>query len=78
MLFLHELVWKILFRLFRIIIFILFVVCAVYKMEASLEPYSLFSVLAFTYVGAMVASNSSLSWVSYPTQVSPMLGCWVC
>ena len=50
--------------------FVCSIVCAVKKMEVSLQPHFLFSALAFTYVGAMVASNSSLSWVSYPTQVS--------
>lgn len=34
-----------------------------------MQPYPLFSSLAFTYVGAMVASNSALSFISYPTQV---------
>ena len=45
-------------------------VCIIRKWEASLQPYNLFSTLAFTYVGAMVASNSALSYISYPTQVS--------
>ena len=44
-------------------------VCALRETEVSLQPHSLFSCLAFTYVGAMVASNSALSYVSYPTQV---------
>ena len=35
----------------------------------SLQPYRLFGVLSFVYVGAMVSSNSSLAWISYPTQV---------
>lgn len=48
-------------------------VCSVRRLEASLQPHFLFSCLAFTYVGAMVASNSSLTWVSYPTQVSVII-----
>ena len=44
-------------------------VCRVQKFEVSLAPHNLFSFLAFTYVGAMVASNSALSYISYPTQV---------
>ncbi len=44
-------------------------VSVVRGIEVSLTPYRLFSMLAFTYVGAMVASNSSLSFIPYPTQV---------
>ena len=35
----------------------------------SLQPHFLFSFLGFTYVGAMVASNTALSFITYPTQV---------
>lgn len=45
------------------------VVCSVRKLEVSLSPYNLFTMLSFTYVAAMVSSNSSLNWISYPTQV---------
>ena len=44
-------------------------VSVIRKADVSLTPYRLFSVLAFTYVGAMVASNSALSYIAYPTQV---------
>ena len=38
--------------------------------SVSLKPFRPFSALAFTYVGAMVSSNTALSYISYPTQVS--------
>ena len=36
----------------------------------SLKPYRLYPILAVSYVGAMVASNSALAYITYPTQVS--------
>ena len=36
----------------------------------SLAPYGLYGTLSLSYVGAMVASNSSLAFISYPTQVN--------
>ena len=44
----------------------------------SLSPYRLFPVLSFTYVGAMVASNSALAFITYPTQVGGLLHGVVC
>ena len=37
--------------------------------EVSMEPWNLFAAVSFSYVGAMVASNSSLAFINYPTQV---------
>ena len=37
--------------------------------EVSMEPLGLFAAVSFSYVGAMVASNSSLAFINYPTQV---------
>ena len=44
-------------------------VCKFRNLEVSLQPYRLFGILSFVYVGAMVSSNSSLAWITYPTQV---------
>jgi len=44
-------------------------VCKFRGLEVSLSPYQLFALLSFVYVGAMVASNSSLAYISYPSQV---------
>ncbi|XP_065919935.1 solute carrier family 35 member B1-like [Dysidea avara] len=43
--------------------------CAKYGVPAELDPMGLMSVCSFTYVGAMLTSNSSLAYVSYPAQV---------
>ena len=32
-------------------------------------PHTLYALMAFSYLGAMLASNHSLQYVSYPTQV---------
>lgn len=37
--------------------------------QLSLKPYGVYALLSFSYVGAMVASNTSLAFISYPTQV---------
>ena len=37
--------------------------------EVSLKPYRLYPILAVSYVGAMVASNTALAYITYPTQV---------
>jgi UDP-galactose transporter B1 len=37
--------------------------------DVSLKPYSLFGLVSLSYVGAMVASNGALAYISYPTQV---------
>lgn len=39
------------------------------NISVSLKPYRLYPILAVTYVGAMVASNSALAYITYPTQV---------
>jgi UDP-galactose transporter B1 len=39
------------------------------RIPVSLQPYRLYPVLAVSYVGAMVASNSALAYIAYPTQV---------
>ena len=39
------------------------------NIPVSLKPYQLYPILAVSYVGAMVASNSSLAYITYPTQV---------
>ena len=49
-------------------------VCQIRKIPVSLKPFRLFGVLSFTYVGAMVSSNTALSYISYPTQVSWGIG----
>ena len=36
--------------------------------------YGLYSLCAASYLGAMLASNKALQWVSYPTQVSATFG----
>ena len=55
-------------------------VCKFRGLEVSLSPYQLFALLSFVYVGAMVASNSSLAYISYPSQVCVCVGVcvWVC
>ena len=40
------------------------------RTPVSLKPFRPFAALAFTYVGAMVSSNTALSYISYPTQVN--------
>ncbi len=47
--------------------------CYVTRCEVSLAPYNYFPVLSFTYVGAMVTSNASLAYITYPTQVGVAL-----
>ncbi|XP_072020094.1 solute carrier family 35 member B1-like [Amphiura filiformis] len=39
------------------------------KTEPDKTPTRMYAICAVTYLGAMVASNSSLKWVSYPMQV---------
>lgn len=65
------------FRYFMFLVGIQCVINAVFAKSASiiqrspvsLKPFRPFSALAFTYVGAMVSSNTALSYISYPTQV---------
>jgi len=47
-------------------------VTAIYSSGAEQDhsPQSLYAVMSFSYVGAMLASNHALQFVSYPTQVS--------
>ena len=47
----------------------LFIACLLKGIPVSIRPLSTFAQLSFTYVGAMVASNKALAYVSYPTQV---------
>jgi UDP-galactose transporter B1 len=39
------------------------------EIPVSLKPYRLYPILSVSYVGAMVASNSALAYITYPTQV---------
>ena len=46
-----------------------FLACVKTGVVAELDPLGQMSVCSFTYVGAMLSSNASLAYVSYPAQV---------
>jgi UDP-galactose transporter B1 len=41
----------------------------VYHAGPDTSPQSMYAIMSFSYLGAMVASNHALQYVSYPTQV---------
>lgn len=47
-------------------------ITAIYTSSAEKDssPQSLYAIMSFSYVGAMLASNHALQFVSYPTQVT--------
>ena len=38
----------------------------------------LYAIMSFSYVGAMLASNYALQYISYPAQVATLLLCSYC
>ena len=47
----------------------MFVAMAVTKADEDTTPAATYALMTLSYVGAMLASNHALQWVSYPTQV---------
>jgi UDP-galactose transporter B1 len=43
---------------------------ALFSKDKDTTPMKMFAACSLTYLGAMLASNQSLQYISYPTQVS--------